>query len=78
MQLRINIGDLKTPADILRLTSVISELADTLDVSVVDSSPNGVMAARQGKKVLYNNSGTWELWMNVDGNTIWKQIQFVA
>lgn len=74
MDLRIRVGELKTPQDILRLVSAISEIADELDTLITTTSPNGNISARQGKIALYNNSGTYTTWINEDGDKTWHQI----
>jgi hypothetical protein len=41
---------------------------------IVTSAPDGSLKGIKGQPVLYNNSGTFTLWVNVDGNTDWQQI----
>jgi hypothetical protein len=74
MDLRVNLGNLDTPNDIQRLTSIISELADSLDTLVSTTAPNGNISGRQGQVCLYNNSGTYTVWINTTGSTVWEQI----
>ena len=69
---------MSTPNDVLRLTTIISELADTLDVLITTNAPNGVTSARQGKLALYDNGVTKELWVNVDGKVSWNRMDFGA
>jgi len=74
MDIRLNLGELKTPADIQKLTSIISEMADSLDTLVSTTAPNGNISGRQGQKCLYNNSGTYTVWINTTGSTVWQQV----
>jgi hypothetical protein len=78
VDIRLNLGNLKTPADILRLTSIISEMADQLDVLYTTSSPNGSISARQGRIALYKNGSSYELWSNTDGGTTWQRMDYGA
>jgi hypothetical protein len=73
MDLKLNLQELKTPQDILRLTSVISILADELDTIISTTAPNGSISAREGRKCLYKNGSTYEVWENVDGGTVWQR-----
>jgi hypothetical protein len=73
MQLRLNLGNLDTPQDILKLTSTIAEMAESLDILYLEASPNGVISARQGRIALYKNGTTYEQWQNVDGGTVWQR-----
>lgn len=41
---------------------------------VVTTAPNGNRRSKKGEFVFYNNSGTFELWVNSDGSTTWQQI----
>lgn len=41
---------------------------------VTTTAPNGSRQGRVGERVLYNNAGTFELWVNTDGSTVWQQI----
>jgi hypothetical protein len=41
---------------------------------IVTSAPDGSLKGVKGQPVLYNNSGTWTLWINIDGETDWAQI----
>ena len=74
MDIRLNLGELKTPSDIQKLVSAISEMADSLDTLVSTTAPNGNISGRQGQKCLYNNSGTYTVWINTTGSTVWQQI----
>ena len=74
MDLRVNLKQLDTPEDILRLTNVLSEMADNLDTLVSTTAPNGNISGRQGQFCLYNNSGTYTVWINTTGSTVWEQV----
>ena len=41
---------------------------------IVTSAPDGVLKGVKGQPVLYNNAGTWTLWINIDGELDWIQI----
>ena len=41
---------------------------------IVTSAPDGTLKGVKGQPVLYNNSGVWTLWVNIDGNLDWSQI----
>jgi len=43
-------------------------------MDVVTSAPNGTLKGVLGQPVLYNNSGTFTLWVNTDSDTTWQQI----
>ena len=74
MDLKLNLSELKTPQDILKLTSTISLLADELDAIITTSAPNGNISAREGRRCIYKNGANYEVWVNVDGGTTWQQI----
>jgi len=46
----------------------------TSRLEIVDTAPNGSKTGRKGYVILYNNSGTFELWVNTDGSTTWQQL----
>ena len=75
MDFRPGISDLKTPEDIIKLVSALSEMADSLDVLYTTTAPNGSISARIGRIAIYNNGGTYEQWQNVDGATTWQRMQ---
>jgi hypothetical protein len=77
MDLRPNLGQLKTPQDILRLSNILAEIADELDILYTTSAPNGSISARQGRLALYN-SGVVTFWRNTTGSTVWVQISTQA
>lgn len=39
---------------------------------VTTTAPNGNVKAKQNTVILYNNAGTYSLWVNTDGNTTWQ------
>jgi len=74
MDKKIPLDDLSKPEQLATLTGALSEMADELDVLYSASAPNGSISARQGRLCLYNNSGTYTLWMNTDGATAWTEL----
>jgi len=75
MDYQLNLQSLDDPNSITKLTSAISEIADACDVLYTETAPNGVISARVGRRAIYNNSGTYSSWVNVDGDTTWQRIQ---
>jgi len=71
---RLNIKDLSNPADLVKLNNAISELAFELDQIYTTTAPNGSISARIGTIALYNNSGTYTIFINTDGSTTWQQL----
>lgn len=45
---------------------------------VADVSPNGNQQGRIGDFVLYNNGGSFELWVNTSGDTTWQRVNFAS
>ena len=41
---------------------------------ITTTAPNGSRRGEKGYGVIYNNSGTLELWVNSDGATAWQKI----
>lgn len=76
MEYRLQIKDLKNPEDLAKLVSAISDISEKLDVIYTTTAPNGNISARQGRIALYNNSGSYEQWENVDGATTWQRIDY--
>jgi len=74
MDLRANFWDLNKPNDMLALKRILTTLADECDILYSTSALNGAISARQGRIGLYNNSGTYTTWINLDGATTWRQI----
>ena len=73
MDYKLNIKNLDDPQAIKTLVSAISEIADQLDIMYSETAPNGNISARVGRVCLYNNSGTYEQWENIDGGITWQQ-----
>lgn len=44
------------------------------NLEVTTTAPNGNIKAEKGDAIIYNNSGTFELWVNSDGSTTWQNI----
>ena len=65
---------MNAPDSLLRLKTAISEIADECDILYSATAPNGSISARQGRMCLYNNSGTYSLWMNTTGLTTWVEL----
>ena len=43
--------------------------------AITSTAPNGSRKAKQkGEMVTYNNGGTFEIWINTDGDTTWQKI----
>jgi len=74
MQLQIPLSDLSKPENIEFLASKLSELGEQLDTLYSLSAPNGNISARQGRICIYNNSGTYTTFINVDGATTWQEV----
>jgi len=43
-------------------------------LEVVTTAPNGSKNGNKGQMVIYNNSGTFSLWVNTTSSTVWQQI----
>ena len=71
MHFRPQLQDLTEPREVMKLISVIAELADVLDVLYTTTAPNGNITARQNRIAFYDNSGVYSLWVNTDGATAW-------
>lgn len=74
MDKSIEVGNLKTPQDVQKLKTILQEAFRELDVIYTETAPNGSLDARQGALALYNNSGTYTMWVNTTGSTVWQQI----
>ena len=74
MDFRPGISDLKTPEDIIKLVSALSEMADSLDVLYTETAPNGAISSRIGRIAIYKNGSNYEQWQNTDGATTWQRI----
>lgn len=74
MQKSIVLKDLKNPEEVKRLTTYLREAFRDLDPVYTETAPNGSITAARGRIALYNNSGTYTTWINVDGGTTWQQL----
>ena len=53
----------------------LREIYENIDrFEIVTSAPDGTRKGRKGQGILYNNSGIFTLWINVDSATDWQQI----
>lgn len=75
MDYSLNLNDLSNPQDVVRLKKAISEIADECDTLYTETAPNGVISSRIGRRAIYNNSGSYSTWINVDGGTTWVRMQ---
>jgi hypothetical protein len=75
MELGLNIDDITSPESMVQLNRVLRTLADECDTLYTTDAPNGSISARIGRRAIYNNSGTYTTWVNVDGATAWTRIQ---
>ena len=62
------------PKDLSFYLKSIQEKINVMEV--VDTAPNGTRQGDNGEFILYNNSGTYELWVNSSsgGGTSWQRI----
>ena len=67
MNYKLDVEKLDSPQEVASLTESLSELAEQLDVLILDADPNGVVSARQGRIGQYGD----QLWINTDGGTTW-------
>ena len=74
MDFRLPLKAINTPEDVEKLVAGISEIADSLDILYSLTAPNGNISGRQGQICLYNNSGTYTVWINSTGSTVWQQV----
>lgn len=52
----------------------MTEIADECDTLYTETDPQGTISARQGRLVIYNNSGTYTVLINKDGLTTWEEL----
>lgn len=78
MDYRLNLKNLSNPEEVARLITAISEIADECDILYLTSAPDGNVSARQGRICLYNNGGSFELWVNTDGAKAWQRVDYGA
>ena len=72
-------GNIKQPpvlTDIpIQFQLFLQEIADNFNVlEEVSTSPNGTVSGRKNEVVIYNNSGTREIWVNTDSSVTWQQL----
>lgn len=67
-----------TPSTLYELNSTIEELWNItngrLSLDIVTTNPDGNTKGDVGNVLLYNNSGTYFLEINVTGSTIWRGV----
>lgn len=76
MEFRLAIEDLQNPRDIVALKNAISMIADECDVLYTEQAPDGVISARVGRRAIYKNGTSYEVWINTDGAKAWKQMLY--
>ena len=74
MQKNIIFNNLNNPQEIQKLRDYLRELYEESDVIYTTIAPNGNISARRGKFALYNNEGTYQVWINLTGSTVWQQV----
>jgi hypothetical protein len=53
----------------------LKEIADKNNIfEVTTTAPNGSRRGKKGEGIIYDDSGTLELWVNYDGDTTWQKI----
>lgn len=56
------------------LQHYLKQLYDNFHVlEITTTAPNGNKKGTKGQIVIYNNSGTFELWVNTTSLTVWQQ-----
>jgi len=74
MEKSILIGDLTSSEGKKKLAGDIKDVLRESTIIYTTTTPNGSLSTKRGKIALYDNSGTYTFWMNVDGGTTWQQI----
>ena len=74
MKKTIILSDVNNQADLQRLKSYLEELYREVDPIYTETSPHNNITARRGRLALYNNSGTYTLWVNITGSNLWVQV----
>lgn len=74
MRKSIVLNNLNDPTELKSLRDYLIELYEETDVVYTTIAPNSNITARRGKFALYNNSGTYTVWINIDGSTLWQQV----
>ena len=72
-------GNIKQPPVLTDLSVplqlYLQEIANNFNVlQEVSTSPNGTVSGRKNEVVIYNNSGTRQIFVNTDGATVWQQL----
>jgi len=72
----INFTDLTDPAQINQLNTILTELWDLTNgryhMNETTTNPDGTRNGYLGEMILFNDSGTYYLCINVNGVKIWK------
>lgn len=64
-----------TQKDNQGLTKDLRQVYDWVSrLDVTTSAPNGNRQGRIGEAIFYNNAGTFTLYVNTTGSTVWQQI----
>jgi hypothetical protein len=51
----------------------LQEIYDNINkLEIVTVAPNGSKKGKKGQVILYNNSGTFTLWVNTTGLLVWQ------
>lgn len=74
MEKSIILPTLNNPQNLQQLRDYLTELFREVDPIYTESAPNGSISARRGKLALYNNSGIYTVWINLNGSTLWQQV----
>lgn len=63
------------PGQPVALQLYLQDIYDTVHIfDITDVAPNGSRKGNKGQHIIYDNSGTFELWINTDNSTTWQQI----
>lgn len=74
MQASVVLGDLTNPVNIKKLQQILEELYDLHDPLYTETAPNGSISSHRGRLAIYKNGAVYEQWQNVDGDTLWRQM----
>lgn len=78
MEKSIILQNLNSPDEVKNLVTYLKDAFRDIDPIYSTTAPNGVISASRGKLCLYNNSGVYEQWQNVDGGTTWQRVDYGA
>ncbi len=57
------------------LVDYLKTIADNYNTpTITTTAPNGNIIGEKGHLIIYNNSGTFELWVNKDGSKTWSKV----